>query len=195
MANFWKLRHSPVFNYTVYIHTYDLHLMSPSLFLISFFLFLSFLICFRNNKMLLTLADAMRRAMLKWYSMYVSECMTQNHFPRIYLRQWNDCGRILVFKNASHEATNINLMIPLNSEYNHHIYICVNIFTRFYFISLKLYIYSLQFLYLFLFKKKHILVFIYTQFKLILFQVFGTKLINYRIGTLVLSIFFLFTIS
>lgn len=79
---------------------------------------LSIYAVFSSVRALLDRYTTNNRAMLKWYSMYVSECMTQNRFLRIYLRQWNDCGRILVFKNASHEATNINLMIPLNSEYS-----------------------------------------------------------------------------
>lgn len=95
---FRQLRHSHHYAIPNCICTYDLYI---------------FFVCFH----FVFGVFFFNRAMQKWYLMYVSECMTQNHFPRIYLRLWNDCGRILVFKNASHEATNINLMIPLNSEY------------------------------------------------------------------------------
>lgn len=48
------------------------------------------------------------RATRKWYLMFVSGCMTLNHFPRICSQRWNDYGKIPAFRNASPEATNIS---------------------------------------------------------------------------------------
>lgn len=55
-------------------------------------------------------------AMLKWFSMLYNECMTRNHFRKIYLLLWRNFGRILEFRIVFAEATNINWTILLNSK-------------------------------------------------------------------------------
>ena len=55
-------------------------------------------------------------AMLKWFSTLSNECMTRNHFRKIYLLPWRNFGRILEFRIVSAEAMNINWTILLNSK-------------------------------------------------------------------------------